>query len=66
MSLTLDRGAGGDGSLLISLKGANPAVLENHPFVFNIKLETNFDKLATILLSGYAAAEGLMRGAVQR
>jgi hypothetical protein len=48
------------------LKGSNPAVLENHPFVFNIKLETNFDKLATILLSGYAAAEGLMRGAVGR
>lgn len=66
MSLTLDRGAGGDGSLLVNLKGANPAVLENHPFVINIKLETNFDKLATILLSGYAAAEGLMRGALRR
>ena len=66
MTLTLDRGTGGDGSLLVNLKGSNPAVLENHPFVFNIKLETNFDKLATILLSGYAAAEGLMRGAVRR
>ncbi len=31
MGLTLDRGAGGDGSLLINLKGSNPAVLENHP-----------------------------------
>ncbi len=66
MTLTLDRGPAGDGSLLVNLKGSNPAVLENHPFVFNIKLETNFDKLATILLSGYAAAEGLMRGAVNR
>lgn len=66
MTLTLDRGTAGDGSLLVNLKGSNPAVLENHPFVFNIKLETNFDKLATILLSGYAAAEGLMRGAVSR
>lgn len=66
MTLTLDRGTAGDGSLLVNLKGSNPAVLENHPFVFNIKLETNFDKLATILLSGYAAAEGLMRGAASR
>jgi hypothetical protein len=66
MTLTLDRGTGGDGSLLVNLKGSNPVVLDNHPFVFNIKLETNFDKLATILLSGYAAAEGLMRGAVSR
>jgi hypothetical protein len=65
LTLTLERATGGDGSLLVNLKGSNPAVLQNHPFVFNIKLETNFDKLATILLSGYAAAEGLMRSAIR-
>ncbi len=61
LSLTLDRSASGEGSLLVSLRGANPAVLDNHPFDINIRLEANFDQLAAVLLNGYAAADGLLR-----
>jgi len=61
LSLGLDRNPAGDGTLLIGLKGANPAVLENHPFVVNIKVEANFDRLAAIFLGGYEAAGGLLR-----
>jgi hypothetical protein len=61
LRLTLERAASGEGSLLINLKGANPQVLDNHPFVLNIRLDTNFDRIAAILLEGYAAADALMR-----
>jgi dicarboxylate transporter DctA-like protein len=66
LTLALDRSPSGDGSLLVGLKGNNPAVLDGHPFDINIRLDANFDRLATIFLSGYAAAEGLLRGAAGR
>jgi hypothetical protein len=63
LTLTLDRAASGDGSLLVALKGNNPAVLDGHPFDINIRLDANFDRLAAIFLSGYEAADGLLRKA---
>ena len=66
MTMTLDRSVTGDGSLLIHLKGANPAVLDGHPFNLNIRLETNFDRLATIFIAGYAAATDLLKGSIGR
>jgi hypothetical protein len=61
LSLTLERAASGEGSLLVNLQGANPQVLDNHPFAFNIRLDANFDKIAAILFDGYAAADDLIR-----
>ncbi len=61
LSLTLERAASGEGSVLVNLQGANPQVLDNHPFVFNIRLDANFDKIAAILFEGYAAADDLIR-----
>lgn len=61
LTLTLDRSASGEGELLVNLKGANPAVLDNHPFAINIRLDANFDRLAAVLLNGYAAADNLLR-----
>jgi hypothetical protein len=66
LRLTLDRSASGDGTLLIGLKGSNPAVLDNRPFDINIRLEANFDRLAALFLSGYTAADGLLRHAAGR
>lgn len=65
LRLTLERATSGEGSLLVNLKGANPQVLDNHPFVFNIRLDADFGRLAAILLEGYAAAEALMRARPQ-
>jgi hypothetical protein len=66
LRLTLDRAASGDGSLLIGLKGSNPAVLDNHPFDINIRIDANFDRLAALFLSGYTAADELLRHAAGR
>jgi hypothetical protein len=63
LTLTLDRAATGEGSLLIGLKGANPAVLDGYPFAVNIRIEANFDRLATLFLDTYAAADGILRHA---
>ncbi|HLZ66894.1 MAG TPA: YdbH domain-containing protein [Aliidongia sp.] len=61
LSLGLDRAPSGEGSLLIGLKGANPAVLDGYPFALNIRVEANFDRLAALFRDGYAAAGGLLR-----
>jgi hypothetical protein len=61
LRFSLERATSGEGSLLVNLKGANPQVLDNHPFVFNIRLDADFGRLSAILLEGYAAADALMR-----
>lgn len=64
--LGLERAASGDGSLTARIEGSNPNVLDNHPFIVNIRLDANFDTLAEILLDGYAMAEQLLRGRLAR
>jgi len=64
--MRLNRSLGGDGSLLIELKGANPAVLDGQEFDVNVRLETNFDRLVTVLQQGYAAAGALVEGAARQ
>lgn len=66
LALTLDRAASGAGSLVIALKGANPAVLGNYPFALNIRVEADFDRLAALLLSGYDSANGMLRRGIGR
>lgn len=38
-----------DGTILLSMGGRNPAVLEGHPFQLNISLESDFRKLFRVL-----------------
>ncbi|NNE84003.1 MAG: hypothetical protein HKN28_08545 [Alphaproteobacteria bacterium] len=57
----LDKALDGPGSLRLRLTGANPDVLENHPFIFNINLESNFDRLAALVLEGLTTSQGLLR-----
>jgi hypothetical protein len=57
LTLSLEKEYSGEGSVGIYLKGANPAVLEGYPFVFNINLESNFDRLAELLRQGIDIAD---------
>jgi hypothetical protein len=66
MSLDLDRAVSGQGSMMIGVKGANPAVLNGYPFALNIRVEADFDRLASLLLSGYDAAGGVLRRGIGR
>lgn len=61
LMLTLERTATGESTLIAKLEGTNPAVLEGHPFAINLRLDANFDKLATVLMEGYAAMTRLLR-----
>ncbi len=69
LDLSIDKDADGRGHARIRLTGNNPAVLDGHPFVFNINVETDVDRLAEVLARAYSIAEdalawGLRRGAL--
>ena len=66
LSFDLARSADGEGSLYARIEGANPKVLDNQPFILNIRLEANVDTLAEILLDGYATAGQLLQKASVR
>jgi len=66
LALELERATSGEGRLTAKVEGANPQVLDSHPFVLNIGLDANFDTLAEILLDGYATAGQLLRNVSER
>ena len=61
LQVEMDKALDGPGSVRVRLTGANPDVLENHPFVFNISFESNFDRLAALVLEGLTTSQGLLR-----
>lgn len=63
LAIELAKSGAGDGFILLRLQGRNPTVLEGHPFKFNIKLESNFDRLTAFALRSMAAAQELLRQA---
>jgi hypothetical protein len=66
LELGLDKADTGEGSALLHLEGQNPAVMSGQIFHFNIRLESNFDRLADIALTSLRSAEALLRGAARR
>jgi hypothetical protein len=61
LQVEMDKALDGPGSLRVHLAGANPDVLDSHPFIFNITLESNFDRLAALVLEGLTTSQGLLR-----
>jgi len=66
LSVKIDEESNGAGTVLLALRGANPAVLSGQVFNFNIKLESNFDRLADLALQGMEATQTLLRRAAER
>jgi hypothetical protein len=64
--LALDKGATGEGAVLLQLDGQNPAVMSGQPFHFNIRVDSNFDRLADIALASLRSAQELLRRATRR
>lgn len=66
LSLELDKGAGGEGVVRLRLQGRNPAVMSGQAFNFNIRIESNFDRLADYALLSLRSAQDLLRRAAGR
>ncbi|WP_170921073.1 intermembrane phospholipid transport protein YdbH family protein [Enhydrobacter aerosaccus] len=62
LAIELAQAKNGDGSVMLRLQGSNPAVLQGQKFNFNIKLESNFDRLTEIALRSVTVAHQLLRG----
>ena len=63
--LELNQTDGGSGTILIKLQGRNPAVLDGRPFNFNIKFESDFDRLTDLVIGSMTAAQELLRKTTQ-
>ena len=63
LSLELDKSETGEGTVMLHLEGKNPAVLQGQVFNFNIRIDSNFDRLADIALLSLKSAEELLRRA---
>jgi hypothetical protein len=66
LALDLDKAISGEGTVQLHLEGNNPAVLSGQLFNFNIRIESNFDRLADIALLSLRSAEELLRRAAGR
>jgi hypothetical protein len=66
LALEIEKRATGEGTILLHLKGNNPAVMAGRPFVFNIGLESNFDRLADYALLALSSAQNVLRRAAGR
>jgi hypothetical protein len=66
LSLDLDKGAEGEGTVMLRLQGNNPAVLSGQAFNFNIRVDSNFDRLADVALLSLRSAQDLLRRAAGR
>ena len=52
LTMRLDKQAKGLGTIMLRMEGSNPAVYKGHPFAFNIRIESDFDKLGRIAFGG--------------
>lgn len=63
LTIEFVRGEGGTGSLLLRLQGQNPtaSVLKGQKINFNIRLESNFDRLTELALQSVKTVNELLR-----
>jgi hypothetical protein len=66
LTLELDKSSGGEGTVLLRLEGRNPALMSGQPFNFNIRIDSNFDRLADYALLSLRSAQELLRRAAGR
>jgi len=60
MIMGLEKSREGNGALKLSMNGSNPKVYTNHPLIFNVNLESNFDNLTKFTIQGLETAENLL------
>lgn len=66
LELEFAKAAAGEGYVLLRMAGGNPEALPGQPFNFNIRLESNFARLADVILLGLRSAQDLLGRAAGR
>jgi hypothetical protein len=61
LDIELDKEADGKGAIVLHMDGANPKILDGHPFAFNISIESDFNKLGKIAQGGLKAVTDVIR-----
>ena len=64
LSLAVDKAAGGEARIELSVRGANPLVLEGHPFAINLSLNGNVDKFLAHVLAAHDLSNKAIRATV--
>lgn len=62
LAIGVEQAPGGEMILAIRLEGANPAVLDGHPFDFNINLSGQLDRILAAVREGRRIGAGLLQG----
>ena len=60
LKLSANTSDGEELELFITMLGQNPAVLEGHPFRFNIRLASNLPQLVEVLQQGSGLTQGVL------
>ncbi len=60
LKLSANTSDGEELELFITMLGQNPAVLEGHPFRFNIRLVSNLPQLVEVLQQGSGLTQGVL------
>ncbi|HEB80100.1 MAG TPA: hypothetical protein ENI79_06475 [Rhodospirillales bacterium] len=63
LSLKVNNDELGESSIRLGIEGANPAVLDGFPFILNINLSTNMNRVLAMLLDVYRFSDRAMRSA---
>jgi hypothetical protein len=66
LSLAVNRPEGGELKLGIGLEGENPAVLDAHPFKFNIALSGRMEPILEAIRAGSAIGANFLQGTLGR
>ena len=61
LSLAFDKAATGEATIRLGTEGHNPAVLDGHPFVLNVNLSANLDRVLATILEGYRLSNRAIR-----
>jgi hypothetical protein len=65
LEIGIDKAPEGAARIEVRLEGRNPDLLDAHPFVFNINVEGNADRLAETILTVYRASSGVIQTGVR-
>ncbi len=63
LELGIDKTAAQELTARLSILGANPDVLEGHPFQLNINLSSNIENVMSALIEGYMVSNEALRRA---